>query len=173
MAFVVTDVPQLGNVTFVGPVMSYYEHVTSNFKRLTDEEWKAQYAGLVATRPSWANLFLANQSGKILEKGQTLITEVQSDQAGPSIPKSVMLAQNYPNPFNPVTTIRFEIPQLSDVSLKVFDILGREVMTLVNQEVPAGVYHVRFDGSKLPSGVYFYRLQSGQFVETRKLVLTK
>jgi hypothetical protein len=173
MAFVVTDVPQLGNVTFVGPVMSYYEHVTSNFKRLTDEEWKAQYAGIVATRPSWANLFLANQSGKILEKGQTLITEVQSDQAGPSIPKSVMLAQNFPNPFNPVTTIRFEIPQLSDVSLKVFDMLGREVMTLVNQEVPAGVYHVRFDGSKLPSGVYFYRLQSGQFVETRKLVLTK
>jgi hypothetical protein len=173
MAFVVAALPQVGNVTFVGPVLSYYEHVTSNFKRLTDEEWKSQYAGVIASRPSWANLFLANQSGKILEKGQTLITEVQSDPTGPSIPKSVMLAQNYPNPFNPATTIRFEIPQLSRVSLNVFDVLGREVMTLVNEELTAGVYHVRFDGSNLSSGVYFYGLQAGGLIQTKKMLLLK
>jgi len=83
------------------------------------------------------------------------------------------LEQNYPNPFNPSTTINYQIPTLSIVSLKVYDVLGNEIVTLVNEEKPAGSYEVEFDAISLPSGVYFYRLQAGSFVETKKMVLMK
>jgi hypothetical protein len=87
------------------------------------------------------------------------------------IPSSIILYQNYPNPFNPTTNIAFSLQAKSFVSLKVFDLVGREVATLMSQEKTAGTYHVTFDASKLPSGVYFYRLQAGSFTETKKLVL--
>jgi hypothetical protein len=83
------------------------------------------------------------------------------------------LEQNYPNPFNPSTTIKFELPRTSQVSLAVFDVLGRQVSVLVNEKREAGVYEVKFDGSALSSGVYFYRLQAGSFVATKKLLLMK
>ncbi len=83
------------------------------------------------------------------------------------------LDQNYPNPFNPTTTIRYELPSTSMVRLSVFDLLGQEVATLVNERKDAGTYQVRFDGSALPSGIYFYRLAAGDFVQTRRLALVK
>jgi len=90
------------------------------------------------------------------------------------------LNQNYPNPFNPVTTISFSISERSSVSLKVYDLLGKEVSVLVNEEKNAGTYNVSFDGSRLASGVYLYRLRtdtgsefSGNSVETRKMLLLK
>jgi hypothetical protein len=83
------------------------------------------------------------------------------------------LEQNYPNPFNPSTTIKFELPRASQVNLSVFDILGREVSVLVNERRGAGVYEVKFDGSNLASGVYFYRLQAGSFLQTMKLLLIR
>jgi hypothetical protein len=86
---------------------------------------------------------------------------------------SYQLAQNYPNPFNPATNFEFRIAKLEWVTLKVFDVLGREISTLVNEERQAGIYRVTWDASKLPSGVYFYRLRAGDFVETKKMVLTK
>jgi hypothetical protein len=96
-------------------------------------------------------------------------------------PKEFVLYQNYPNPFNPNTTIKFEVPSVtlrqaqSDimVSLKVYDILGNEVATLVNEEKQPGVYEVEFDASLLASGLYLYKLQSGSFVQTMKMILTK
>jgi hypothetical protein len=88
-------------------------------------------------------------------------------------PARYQLAQNYPNPFNPSTTLQFQVPQKSFVSLKVFDLLGRELASLVNEERQAGIYRVTWDASKLPSGVYFYRLQAGNFVETKKMVFAK
>jgi hypothetical protein len=83
------------------------------------------------------------------------------------------LYQNYPNPFNPVTKINYSIPELSPVTIKVYDILGNDVTTLVNREKPAGVYEVEFDAKGLPSGIYFYSIMAGIFAETRKMILIK
>ena len=83
------------------------------------------------------------------------------------------LDQNYPNPFNPATNFEFRISDFGFVSLKVFDVLGREVETLVNEVVGPGVHTVRWNASGSPSGVYLYQLRAGSFVEARKMVLTK
>ena len=88
-------------------------------------------------------------------------------------PTSFALEQNYPNPFNPTTTIRFSISKLSIVHLKIFDILGRDVETLVNGEMNSGSHQISFDATPLASGIYFYRLQAGDFTATKKLVLLK
>jgi len=81
--------------------------------------------------------------------------------------------QNYPNPFNPSTIIRYQIPERNFITLKIYDVLGNEIATLVNEEKFIGSYAVEFDASRLPSGIYFYRLQAGSFVETKKMVLIK
>ena len=83
------------------------------------------------------------------------------------------LHQNYPNPFNPSTTIQFTIVNRQLTIVKVYDVMGREVATLVNEVKEPGTYTVQFSGSGLASGVYFYRLQAGTYVETRKLLLLK
>jgi len=83
------------------------------------------------------------------------------------------LSQNYPNPFNPSTTIRFSMPEESYVTLKVFNTLGEEITTLINENIVSGNYEVEFSTITLPSGVYFYKLQAGNFVETRKMVLIR
>jgi hypothetical protein len=93
--------------------------------------------------------------------------------ASVQIPAAFTLRQNYPNPFNAGTTIRYELPIASHVSLTVYDILGRQVSVLVNDRRNAGVYEVKFDGSNLASGVYFYRLQAENYVATRRFLLVK
>jgi len=92
-----------------------------------------------------------------------------------SLPTKFELSQNYPNPFNPTTTINYELPQESKVVLKVYDILGQEVATLVNKQEQSGVYTVQFspDSFRLASGVYIYRLTAGSFVQSRKMTLLK
>ncbi len=99
-------------------------------------------------------------------------TDVRVSEA---IPTSFALKQNYPNPFNPVTTINYQlaIDNSQLTILKVYDLLGREVATLVNEEKPAGTYQVEFDAGNLPSGVYYYRLTAGPFTQTRKMILAK
>jgi hypothetical protein len=88
-------------------------------------------------------------------------------------PIDFILNQNYPNPFNPSTTIHYQIPELSFVTLKVYDVLGSEVTTLVNEEKSTGTYEIIWYGEQLPSGVYFYQLKAGSFIETKKMVLMK
>ena len=83
------------------------------------------------------------------------------------------LSQNFPNPFNPSTTIKYSIPQTSKVVIKVFDVLGNEIKTLVNEEKSAGEYEVEFNGAGLPSGIYFYQLKAGEFSKTKKMILLK
>ncbi|MDH3268328.1 MAG: right-handed parallel beta-helix repeat-containing protein [Ignavibacteria bacterium] len=89
------------------------------------------------------------------------------------VPKEFVLLQNYPNPFNPVTTINYLIPELSFVTIKVFDVLGSEVTILINEEKTIGNYEVEFNAATLPSGVYFYQLKAGNYIETRKMVLLR
>ncbi|MCB0281695.1 MAG: T9SS type A sorting domain-containing protein [Calditrichaeota bacterium] len=89
------------------------------------------------------------------------------------VPVSYKLDQNYPNPFNPTTEINFTITQANRTSLKIFNVLGQEVATLVNKNLPAGAYKFNFDASKLASGTYIYKLESGDFVDSRKMTLIK
>ena len=91
----------------------------------------------------------------------------------PGLPTSYSLSQNYPNPFNPTTIIAYDLPQASNVRLKVFDILGREVETLVERDQNAGHYEFAFDASRLSSGTYFYRLDAGAFVQTKKMLIVR
>ena len=89
------------------------------------------------------------------------------------LPTKFNLEQNYPNPFNPSTVISYQLPVGIRVTLKVFDIIGNEVATLVNTEKPAGNYQVQWDSREFPSGVYFYTLSTGNFFSTKKMILLK
>jgi len=89
------------------------------------------------------------------------------------LPQKFVLDKNYPNPFNPTTIIKYQIPEISFVTIKVYDVLGNEVVTLINEEKPVGNYEVEFDAVGLSSGMYFFTLQAGSFIETKKMVLMK
>jgi hypothetical protein len=88
-------------------------------------------------------------------------------------PKTFTLFQNYPNPFNPSTVIDYQVASLGRVNLKVYDLLGRKVVTLINEVKSAGSYSATFNATNMPSGVYFYQLQAGSFTETKQLLLIK
>jgi photosystem II stability/assembly factor-like uncharacterized protein len=124
--------------------------------------------------------FAIGKEGAIIKYIPPIINFVKEIEEG--IPESFFLFQNYPNPFNPSTKIRFTIPQderreTQDVSLKVYDVLGNEIATLVNEEKPAGAYEVKFNpasGIQHPaSGIYFYQLRAGIYIETKKMLLLK
>ena len=90
-----------------------------------------------------------------------------------TLPTEYALEQNYPNPFNPATTFRYSIPTQSKVVIKVFDILGNEIATLMDEEKSVGTYELRWNAVNLPSGVYFYQLKAGDYVDTKKMILLK
>jgi hypothetical protein len=104
-------------------------------------------------------------------KGDTITMGAKSSDS--PIPQSYGLEQNFPNPFNPSTIINYALPASGFVTLRVFDMLGREVAILVNEQKSAGKYSLRFDGRSFSSGVYFYWLQADKFIETKKLVLLR
>jgi hypothetical protein len=105
------------------------------------------------------------------EGGVILPVEVKNESN--EIPTKFSLYQNYPNPFNPSTTIEFYIPERTNVKLVIYDILGREIETLIDKELEPGKYKINFTATNLPSGVYFYRLQAGNFIEQKKMILIK
>ncbi|MCH8170586.1 MAG: T9SS type A sorting domain-containing protein [Bacteroidetes bacterium] len=104
-------------------------------------------------------------------KSQFLLTDINDIKN--QIPKSFKLEQNYPNPFNPTTTISYLIPKASFVTLTIYDVLGKEVKTLVNKFQSVGKYNVTFNASNLSSGVYIYSIKAGNFSVSKKLVLMK
>ena len=126
-------------------------------------------------------LILTSSSGMVTASNRIRIeptdemppTMPDGKEAGNAIPITYELEHNYPNPFNPATTISFSLPSRSFVSLKVFDALGREVSILLAKELPAGTYSLQWNAVDLPSGVYFYRLQADDFIETKKMILLR
>ena len=139
--------------------------------------WKAIDSGLTgasvyAIAICDGNLFLGTDGGGVYRRWPgNIFTGINTSWVEPVA--VFKLRQNYPNPFNPSTTIKYELPRASQVSLKVYDILGREVSVLVNEKKDAGAYEVKFNGSNLASGMYFYRLRAGDYVAVKKLLLMK
>ncbi len=140
------------------------------------ETWQPKSAGLTA--PYLSSITIQNGIAVVGTHGgfgtwrrslNQLVTSV--DVTHDQMPKVATLLQNYPNPFNPTTTIKFQIAKEGLVSLRVFDVLGREVRTVVNEVRSAGIYEEILDASSLASGTYFYRLLAGNYVATKKLVL--
>jgi hypothetical protein len=117
----------------------------------------------IAPMPEGAdfNIYLANDGVTGVEDRNDVVVE------------RFRLEQNYPNPFNPSTTITYQVPENSFVSIKVYDVLGKEVTSLINEEKSVGSYEVEFDATSLPSGIYFYRLQAGNYTTTKKMILLK
>ena len=108
----------------------------------------------------------------LLSAKDTRSAEFENDETV-SIPSDFELYQNYPNPFNPVTNVEFGISNLGFVTLKVYDILGKEAATLVNEILSPGKYTVKFNGSSFASGVYFCKMESGEFKDIKRMVLIK
>ena len=127
-----------------------------------------------STFPGYFNLkFEIMSNGVVYWKDSVkfIITGVE-DELNP-LPTEFLLSQNYPNPFNSSSVLKYSIPKSSQVTLKIFNTLGEEIETLVNEEKPAGTYELTWNAANLPSGVYFYRLQAGDFVQIRKMILLK
>jgi hypothetical protein len=162
-----------GGETFVNEVLSTQQFSTNgpNFNvRFGDYIGIDSWGG--KTVPVWTD----QRAG---EYNQEIYTAVIVDSligikpAASSVPDEFKLYQNYPNPFNPSTTIKFEIPKQENVILKVFDILGREVQTMLNEQLKAGTYEVKWDAGSYSSGIYFYKLEVPGFTETRKMIFIK
>jgi hypothetical protein len=137
---------------------------------------------LIANRPGYYSdsTIITATGGTMSNINFTLLpyyTSVKNISA--EVPDKYQLYQNYPNPFNPVTKIKFDIPSHyplhrgTSIVLKVYDLLGREVAILVNEKLQPGTYEVTFDGSRLASGIYFYRLQTDSYTETKRMTLVK
>lgn len=101
--------------------------------------------------------------------GVSFVEEEEIDE----VPTEFLLSQNYPNPFNPSTKIKYSAPQASNVVIKVFDILGNEIATLMDEEKSVGNYELTWNAENLPSGVYFYQIKAGTFIQTKKMLLLK
>lgn len=116
--------------------------------------------------------YIGTYFGKIYRLVETIIP-IGINPISTEIPKSYSLSQNYPNPFNPTTKIKFELPKAGFVKIITYDAVGREINTLVNENLQAGIYETDIDASSLPSGVYFYKIEAGDFVNTKKMILIK
>jgi len=150
---------------------SFIRNKTVNFFNKIDTSWIYHYwapnIGFISSKIMIADSTLRKQ---VLFE-YNILASVTMDEVGK--PFNFFISQNYPNPFNPTTKIEYSVPHSSNVVIKVFDILGKEIETLVNEEKSIGSYEVEFNAAGLPSGIYFYRLQDGNYIETKKMVLIK
>jgi photosystem II stability/assembly factor-like uncharacterized protein len=167
----------LNDIVFVNDSTGWIVGNNGYISKTTDggETWNEVPSG---TTSDLRNIYIFNEGkvGYIIGKNSTLLkwdktVDVKDEKK--SITTSFDLYQNYPNPFNPTTTINFQIPNDGYVTLKVFDLLGREVASLVNEDKKAGYYGYNFDASKLSSGVYIYKITADNFVQSKKMLLMK
>ncbi len=147
-----TSSPALSGASFSHPNLAGFE-VTTFVGAFGTTNWTL----------GWANFNPQNYTAQPIA-----VKEISTE-----VPAVFSLKQNFPNPFNPSTKIQFSVPKSSFVTVKVFDVSGKEVSTLVNENVNTGTYEVTFDGAGLNSGVYFYRLYAGNYIETKKMMLVK
>ncbi len=162
---------------------SFGQPLTDNFSNgglyLTEDNgnnWRKVYGSAVnvikADNEIPRKMYIGTKFGVKTFVDTLTVTSVRNDEEE-ILPSEYALFQNFPNPFNPSTQIKYAIPNGTNVKLKVFDILGKEIITLVNGYKNAGTYEVQFDASNLPSGVYLYRLETESFSQTKKLMLIK
>lgn len=158
------------NITYTKENLSRYANVSYQVdcSNIASGEY---YLRLLTTVEGEADYHLGNVQNSSEELNKHNYQQIRF--SGIDIPVTYALEQNYPNPFNPATTIRYQIPKDGIVTLKVYDLLGAEVATLINEEKAAGTYVVNFDASSLASGVYLYKLQADEFVSVKKMILLK
>lgn len=136
--------------------------------------FKGSLQSLSVSYIAWDTIYAWLNEGGLVKRGaiEVGLTKVRENRTV-NIPQEISLQQNFPNPFNPTTTITFSLSSNFNTTLKVYDILGKEVATLVNENLSPGKYSIQFNATKLSSGIYFYRLQTGNFVETKRMVILK
>jgi hypothetical protein len=181
LAIIIDKNSENQDVAFVGPVSSYYEYTSTNFYRLTDDEWKESYLIQHGARPDWTNIYLADYNGSLKPEGLQLLTNIDEQNNNVKIPNNYITAQNYPNPFNPSTVIQFTIPQSltnTKTELTIYNIQGEVVKELLNEQLPSGTYLTKWYGdnkfgNKVSSGVYFYKVKSGTSKFVGKMNLLK
>ena len=143
--------------------------------RLTNDVHSSRCPSVAACGPAVHVVWTDNRDGnnEIYYTRNPTGNTVSLKKTNTALPQYFSLSHNYPNPFNPKSNIKFQIAKLSSVKLIVFDVLGREISTLVNEKLTPGTYQVEWDGSNYPSGMYFYKLITENYTETRKMVLVK
>jgi hypothetical protein len=177
--FVVKN-PDNVSIAYAGPLYSYYDYITTDLLRLTDDEWDSTYLAL-SLRPDWVNLYLANTQGLSHGTGGQLLTGVANENPSTKAPMDFVMLQNYPNPFNSTTLIKFSVPSNKSnnlVELTIYNIQGKVVKRLVNDKLQTGNYITRWEGIndkniKVTSGVYFCRGRIGDKIVTMKMLLLK
>jgi hypothetical protein len=145
------------------------------------ETWTQKSSGLTTSNSNiilsmliyMDNHLYAGTGGAGIFRSKNVITSINDEENTDKIPTGYSLMQNYPNPFNPTTTIEFSIPHLGFVTLKIYNALGEVVITLVSENLTAGSYKFDWHATNLSSGVYYYQLKTGDFIQTRKMILMR
>ena len=157
------------SVTSAQTMTGYWRIGYDNLAFWPDEPTSRSFAGSID------DIYIYNRALSVSEISSLFTATGTTSVKNPLVEtlRTFNLSQNYPNPFNPSTSISFILPSRSFVSLKVFDLIGREVAIIVSEEMSAGSYSRQWNAANMSSGIYFYRLQAGSFTETKKLILLK
>ncbi|PKL84763.1 MAG: hypothetical protein CVV22_11290 [Ignavibacteriae bacterium HGW-Ignavibacteriae-1] len=181
MAVITAPTPEGGMRSYIGPVSSYYEFISNDFKRLTNEEWR-EMDGAPAYRPASTNLYLADKEGNKPDGDiMSLFTYISNSTEDLPLATNNIRMKNHPNPFNHTTVINFVIPWNLDgqkANLSIYDIQGNRVITLFDQNVPANSYSMIWNGLDandiaVPTGIYIYTLKIGEIIQSGKMNLIR
>jgi len=168
-------------MAFVGPVMSYYEQITENFDRLTDERWSEMVKdNRIPERPDWINSYLIDSQGVNRSLGRELQGVVYSeiDHGSSQYPEDFNLFQNYPNPFNPETEILYSLKNSGKVTINVYNLMGQKIITLFDGHKNSGLHRVSWNGRNelgelIPSGIYLYQLTTREKTISKKMTIMR